>query len=284
MAVLEQTSRQADLATSKGLPRGRLVDLSMALVRRLSKGNPQPLPSFVVEDTQFLVVWKDISLFTGKQLRETSYDSENSGRPLDIECRCCNERQLEDGTQLVTMYCTATAESWQAGKRLDVTVSLLWDDPANGEVLRLCQVFVAESSRTTSKAIVTDASLLWAPQSARPVSPSAIALQASDTKGTTHWLTPSQVVYVEAAHQYTNVHCSDRVVRVRAPFGMVLKQLGDIVVQVHRSYAINPTYASHLSGEIIHLTTGDKVPVPTRRVKEVRVMLAQHFNKLGARG
>ena len=110
-----------------------------------------------------------------------------------------------------------------------------------------------------------------------------IPLQANDSSGTTHWLSPEDIVYVEANHQYTNVHCRTKNVRLRATFSNVVEQLGDTVMKVHRSYAVNPLYASHLEREILYLTTGDKVPVPSKRVRQVRKDLMDWSRQLGSR-
>lgn len=110
-----------------------------------------------------------------------------------------------------------------------------------------------------------------------------VSLQARDSKGLTHWVQPSSVIYVEASHQYTNVYCRDRSIRLRTPFSTVLEQLGNVVIKVHRSYAVNPAYVSTLENEMLYLTTGDKVPVPAKRVKTVRAALADRFEQLGMR-
>lgn len=54
-------------------------------------------------------------------------------------------------------------------------------------------------------------------------------------------------------------------------------------MRVHRSYAVNPIYVSRLAGETLYLVNGAKLPVPAKRVKDVRLMLAQHCEKLGTR-
>ena len=86
-----------------------------------------------------------------------------------------------------------------------------------------------------------------------------VSLQARDSKGLTHWVQPSSVIYA------------------------VLEQLGNVVIKVHRSYAVNPAYVSTLENEMLYLTTGDKVPVPAKRVKTVRAALADRFEQLGMR-
>ena len=110
-----------------------------------------------------------------------------------------------------------------------------------------------------------------------------VALQAHDTSGTTHWVYPHNVIYIAAAHQYTDVHCRDRLIHLRASFTQVLEQLESVVVRIHRSYAVNPSYISHMEGEELHLINGAVLPIPVKRVRQVRELLAQHADKLGDR-
>ena len=100
-----------------------------------------------------------------------------------------------------------------------------------------------------------------------------IALRAHDTLGTTYWVMPSDIVYVKASRQYTEVYCTDRTLRLRGSFSNVCEQLGSHVVGIHRSYAVNPLYVTRMEGEMLYLETGDKLPVPARRVNEVRRLL-----------
>ncbi|ACV22182.1 Response regulator of the LytR/AlgR family [Slackia heliotrinireducens] len=112
---------------------------------------------------------------------------------------------------------------------------------------------------------------------------SQLPLQASDAQGTTHWLTPDEIVFVEADHQYTNVHCRMGSIRLRSSFGDVVKQLDNVVLKVHRSYAVNPAYVRRLEREILYLTTGDKLPVPSKRVRQVRRDLLEWSRQMGSR-
>ena len=98
------------------------------------------------------------------------------------------------------------------------------------------------------------------------------ALQARGTDGVTHWIQPDSIIYVAAAHQYTDIYCTDRRMR-----------LSSVVVRVHRSYAVNPAYISRFEQDSLYLTTGAVIPIPAKRLREVRHALQEHFNKLGKR-
>lgn len=111
-----------------------------------------------------------------------------------------------------------------------------------------------------------------------------LALQAHGADGTTHWVSSHSVVYVVAAHQYTDIYCRDRLIHLRASFSDVIKQLSVCVVRVHRSYAVNPLYISHLKGVKLHLTNGVQVPIPIKQRRRIRMELSEYFVQLGDRG
>ena len=109
------------------------------------------------------------------------------------------------------------------------------------------------------------------------------ALQARGTDGVTHWVQPDSIIYVAAAHQYTDIYCTDRRMRLRASIASIADQLSSVVVRVHRSYAVNPAYISRFEQDSLYLTTGTVIPIPAKRLREVRQALQEHFNKLGKR-
>ena len=109
------------------------------------------------------------------------------------------------------------------------------------------------------------------------------ALQARGTDGVTHWLQPDSIIYIAAAHQYTDIYCTDRRMRLRASIASIADQLSSVVVRVHRSYAVNPAYISRFEQDSLYLTTGAVIPIPAKRLREVRQVLQEHFNRLGKR-
>ena len=109
------------------------------------------------------------------------------------------------------------------------------------------------------------------------------ALRARGTDGVTHWIQPDSIIYVAAAHQYTDIYCTDRRMRLRASIASIADQLSSVVVRVHRSYAVNPAYISRFEQDSLYLTTGAVIPIPAKRLREVRHALQEHFNKLGKR-
>ena len=269
-----------------------VVNLSHNLMHYLWNGTPTDL-SFIDGKTTIVHFHNDVHKKTLGTLDELTAErySHAEGRTLT------NERYhvtpLGETMHLVTLHCSAdTQEGASDTTPLKVLATMIWETSPTSDVtdsgespatmcLRLCQTTSVDDKPATtvaeSEAEATDEQEIT-PGSTRPV-----ALQASDTMGTTHWVAPAQVMYVAAAHQYTNVYCVDRTVRMRAPMGTVLKQLNGCVVRVHRSYAVNPTYISRMKGTTLYLINGIKIPIPTKRVRETRMMLAQYSDKLGVR-
>ena len=271
-----------------------VVDLSRNLMHYLWQGTPTDF-SFINRETSMVRIHNDMRVL----------EISNLTNPLSEHAVCTTRRvltderyhatPLSDDLHLVTLRCTADPQEDESGENpYKVCAAMIWHAPSHdaadpagnfgaGEThLKLCQVAVDEDVPAIADAAADertqDKPLEETPQSTRP-----IALQASDTKGTTHWVAPAQIMYVVAAHQYTNVYCVDRTVRMRASLGTVLEQLSGCVVRVHRSYAVNPTYVSHLKGASLYLANGVKIPIPTKRIRETRLMLAQYSDKLGAR-
>ena len=163
--------------------------------------------------------------------------------------------------------------------RSNVFGSFFWMLGENGlPLLKLCN-FSRQSDRELSEARREPN----ATETGSSTVEHRVALQAHDTSGTTHWVYPHNVIYIAAAHQYTDVHCRDRLIHLRASFTQVLEQLDGVVVRIHRSYAVNPSYISHMEGEELHLINGAVLPIPVKRVRQVRELLAQHADKLGDR-
>ena len=263
------------------------IGTSRKIARHYWGGAPGDPTPFLSDQVLFGLEWNGVHLFTVDHLDGPFSDTVCNSS----ECLLVNDEYtvspLGDGMHLVTMSGTARASVNTCGvPSAQVSICMLWLTTPEGPRLKLCEAFVNDLPASprlggdlrNTQHVPSAPALAITNRSTQPLS-----LQASDTKGTTHWVAPAQIVYVSAAHQYTNVHCVDRTIRVRAAFGMVLEQLAGTVVRVHRSYAVNPIYVSRLAGEMLYLVNGAKLPVPAKRVKEVRLMLAQYCEKLGTR-
>lgn len=171
-------------------------------------------------------------------------------------------------------------------RRMQALCSVVWTAGKDGSpLLRLCHCTLQEaaSAKEPSSAARQDDEEASERHPWLDAPNYRIALHARGSDGITHWVWSRNVMYVAAAHQYTDIHCRDRLIRLRTTFTHVLAQLGECVMRVHRSYAVNPLYISHLQGTALHLITGTQLPIPIKKVSQVRLALQERSLQVGDR-
>lgn len=187
--------------------------------------------------------------------------------PFEVRNERYNVKALGGGSFLATAQYSVYGAAWSSRpnrKIYGIVSSMVWVRASNQRGLALILCHNSEQTVLPQRL-----------ESVRRTDERQIALSAHDTAGTTYWVMPSEIVYVKAARQYTEVHCLSRTLRLRGSFGSICEQLGGHVVGIHRSYAVNPLFVSRIEGEMLYLETGDKLPVPARRVSEVRRKLSE---------
>lgn len=97
-----------------------------------------------------------------------------------------------------------------------------------------------------------------------------------DVDGTVHWMHPSQVIYLEANRKRTIVHCMTKDVVVPAVIKDVVDMVGDKVVRVHRSYAVNRDHVVELKLGRLLLDDGTTIAIPAKRIADVRAELSMN--------
>ncbi len=159
------------------------------------------------------------------------------------------------------------------GPSAAVVCSFVWANESGVPLINLCHCSSQppELLPQPSRSVISTPTPIMTERMAADTS----RLQVRDAEGTTHWLLPESVIFVKAAHQYTDIYCDDRRLRVHATFKSVVEQLGDAVVPVHRSYAVNPHHVVRLEGTSLYLATGSYVPVPQNSIGKVRTMLQE---------
>lgn len=93
-----------------------------------------------------------------------------------------------------------------------------------------------------------------------------------DVNGNVQMVRLSDVVYLEASRQSTVVYCLSKAFRVREGITRVAQvlsgQTGRGLVCVHRSYYVNALYVDTIRRDDILMTSGQTVPISTRRYAE----------------
>jgi hypothetical protein len=99
------------------------------------------------------------------------------------------------------------------------------------------------------------------------------SLSLYDVNGTVHWVHPSQVIYLEASRKHTIVHCMTKDIVVPAVIRDTIEMVGDKVIRVHRSYAVNRNHVVELKAGMLLLDDGTSIAIPAKRIADVRAAL-----------
>lgn len=96
-----------------------------------------------------------------------------------------------------------------------------------------------------------------------------------DNSGISHAVHPGAIVYLEAAHQYVDVHLLRETFRTRSSLSAMLDRLPATFVRVHRSFAINAKLVTSMSSSEITMSNGEQIYVPVKRRTSVRRQLRE---------
>lgn len=94
-----------------------------------------------------------------------------------------------------------------------------------------------------------------------------------DTDGTVHWVHPSQIIYLEANRKRTIVHCMTKEIVVPAVIRDTVEMVGNKIMRVHRSYAVNRDHVVELKAGRLLLDDGTSIAIPAKRIADVRAEL-----------
>lgn len=94
-----------------------------------------------------------------------------------------------------------------------------------------------------------------------------------DADGTVHWVHPSQIIYLEANRKRTIVHCMTKNIVVPAVIRDAVDMVGDKIIRVHRSYAVNRDHVVELKAGRLLLDDGTSIAIPIKRLADVRAKL-----------
>lgn len=85
---------------------------------------------------------------------------------------------------------------------------------------------------------------------------------------------PEEIVYAESAGKRCVLHLRDRVVTVSALLRELCETLPDQFVRANRFYVVNVRYVQGVGRDGILFSTGESIPIPERRVKEIQLEIA----------
>ncbi len=100
-------------------------------------------------------------------------------------------------------------------------------------------------------------------------------LEFRDDHRISHFVAAEGILYVEAHGHKCTIHCVGDSFDVNEGITSVEARLGEGFVRLHRSYLVNPWHLRTLSEKGAALDTGEVLPVPARRLEELRGVLRQ---------
>lgn len=87
--------------------------------------------------------------------------------------------------------------------------------------------------------------------------------------GSSYYLSPNEILYVEARNIYCNVHCSSQMISVSQSMKQVREILPDQFLKIHRSFIVNSRYVSRVYRYGLELADGVCLPVPEKQYMNV---------------
>lgn len=164
------------------------------------------------------------------------------------------EQLLYASTQLVTACYRLTERGWRI---FHMHTSDRHSEPVSNdlfpiEISRETYDYVREILRTGSRAGIL---------------PSRVMLDGTDTS---HYVSPDNILFVEAEGKRSVIHCIDGDFPVSSLISEVIPQLPGTFLRVHRSYLVNTAHIVGIRKYVLQLSDGSEIPIPERRYTEVR--------------
>lgn len=100
-----------------------------------------------------------------------------------------------------------------------------------------------------------------------------------DKTGVIHFFFPYEMEYVEAKGHDLYLHLLNQVIVIKKSFSSFMEEYGLELIQVHRSYAVNPGCVSKLSMTGLMMDSGAVIPVPLKKQTEVRVQFKEFLER-----
>lgn len=101
-----------------------------------------------------------------------------------------------------------------------------------------------------------------------------------DNKDVTHFLSPAEILYVNAVGRNCMIYTTDGTeIHSRSSIADFIEKAGDTFSFVHRSYIVNNIHISSIHPYEIVLYDGSQIPVPKKRYSEIKKNLIAFYKK-----
>lgn len=179
----------------------------------------------------------------------------------DVECHVFS---LDEDSCVTVSRFSAVYRSGVVHYRL----SFVWQ--AAGDTL---QVFHAHLSQGFLKKEGSFSSVR--PEAGESIHPMRETIVLRDAEGISHFLSLADIIYVEASRQSTYVHAETGTFRMSEGISHLVERLDSCFVRIHRGFAVNSGHVIGMRPGYVLLDEGTSLPVPSRRLTEVRTKLAE---------
>lgn len=100
-----------------------------------------------------------------------------------------------------------------------------------------------------------------------------------DKSEVTHFLMPSEIVYVTANRKTCMIHTlSGRTIDARMSITDFLSKISGGFSSVHRSHVVNDNYIARIQQYEVVMADGSVIPIPVKKYTEIRDTLTAHYD------
>lgn len=89
-----------------------------------------------------------------------------------------------------------------------------------------------------------------------------------DINGSIHYISPSEIIYIHIIYHIATIYTGSRKFDVRQSLNQLLTQL-PFLMQIHKSWLVNPIYIVEIQRYYVTTATNDKVPIGKSRYNDV---------------
>ena len=276
--MLEMQSAQTPQATPD---KSVLPQLAARLVASYYQKNYAPLTEHLTPDCLFIGAGSDVS-YGARQLAESIVANSSIPTYIIRDARFHLVETNSPTEAIVVGFYTIYSDAdhrMLSSERQRITVNCRWEDGVWRAYLVHTSnewgplddgiAFPAKVSEQTYR-YVQD--ILRASKVRDEGSTESVALPV---EGGTSFVNPTQIIYAEANAKKTTIHLIDQVISVKMLLANVFELLPAQFSRVHRSYVVNRSHISALSGGEVVMSNGDRIPIPKRRRREIERQLAR---------
>lgn len=103
-------------------------------------------------------------------------------------------------------------------------------------------------------------------------------LVVTDTLRVVHFISESEIFYLESDDKYTEIYLEGSTIRTRMPLKELLTKLSPVFLKISRINIVNMSKIARFSERDAFLLDGRSLPVPAKKMTEIRQTVTDFFN------